>query len=114
MTTWQDIAIDVFEEGGASCTFYDDYCEIEFYSPAGEDFVMAVSADSAQELWSDLSNQARCFNPDAHAANWYGANQGEPSSLRVLLDDAEAIASTLCELTNALAKSFTAAGIWFN
>lgn len=114
MTTWQDTAIDVFEESGATATFSDGQCEIEFSSPAGEDFVATVSADSARDLCASLTNYAMWFDPDEHAAQWFGANRGEPSSLRVLLDDAEAIASTLCELSNALTKSLEGASVQSN
>ena len=114
MRTWQDIAIDAFEEGGASCAFFDGWCEIEFTSPAGEDFVATVSADSAHDLWASLTNYAMWFDPDEHAAQWFGANRGEPDSLCVLLDDAEAIASTLCEFSNVLTKSFANAGVQFD
>lgn len=38
------------------------------------------------------------FDPEEHAAMWYGQNRGEPSSLRALLDNADNIHESLRRL----------------
>ena len=65
--------------------------EIENWSPAGEDVIITLRGTTMAELASDAEDAWENFNADEHAAEWYGANRGEPSSMRDLLDDAEAI-----------------------
>jgi hypothetical protein len=77
----------------------DEYCaELEFYSEAGEDFVFTVCFDGTWEnfvfrfwLYADE------FDPDEHAEMWVGSRgkNGVPSSIRVLIDDADDIKKTL-------------------
>lgn len=83
-------ANDIHVEG------YEDGWEISFYSPAGEDFVMYLAGQNIEELLKSL--QEYQFDAEEHAYTWYGANRGEPSSLKELLEDAEAIAQEIKEL----------------
>lgn len=73
--------------------------ELEKYSPAGEDFIFDVRTENFVE---DVRNYYESFSPDDHAHEWYGQHRGEPSSLRALLDDAEAIDAELEKLADAL------------
>ena len=90
---------------GLDWGIYDggDYYELSKYSPAGEDFSIIAHRDGesyAQELREAYDG----FDPDEHAAMWYGQNRGEPSSLRELLDDAEAINQMIEELAIAISN----------
>ena len=80
-----------------------DCVELEKYSPAGEDFFFDIDSecfDSYNKLYDELYQQWDDFNPDEHAAGWYGKNKGEPDSLQELLDDANAIKGILEDLLN--------------
>lgn len=74
----------------------EDGWELEFYSPAGEDYLMYLNGTDIEEILDSLEEYE--FDPEQHAHDWYGANCGEPSSLRDLLEDAEAIAQKIEEL----------------
>ena len=67
----------------------------ESYSPAGEHLVFEGRFDDRFNnsilLMEDTRERYLEFDPDEHAAGWYGAGMGEPSSLQDLLDDAIAI-----------------------
>lgn len=78
--------------------------DLENYSPAGEDFIFNVSVEdeNSADYWKEVFDYWDNFDPDDHAAMWYGQNRGEPASLRVLLDDAEAIDKMLEQLWRAL------------
>lgn len=78
-----------------------DYYELESYSPAGEDFIITVRRDGESYAY-ELKEIYEDFDPSDHAVMWYGQNRGEPSSLRELLDDAEAEKQMIRELANAI------------
>jgi len=87
--------IETMEENEWTVTQYiDGSIDLEKYSPAGEDFIVSFcdydTVDNATFI-DALSNYVDGFDPEEHAAGWYGKNNGEPSSLRDLLDDAEYI-----------------------
>ncbi len=79
----------------------DEYVELEKYSPAGEDYSFTAEVEN---FISDVQKEHEYFDADEHATMWYGQNCGEPSSLRELLDDAEAIKKMIGELYNALTE----------
>lgn len=77
-------------------TYVDDSSKeicVEFrqYSPAGEDFSFCVWAQNVKDLPQKIMECYEDFDPEEHAAMWYGARRGEPSSLRALLEDADRI-----------------------
>lgn len=78
--------------------------DLEKYSPAGEDFIfnVCVEDENNADYWAEVLDAWGDFDPDEHANMWYGQNRGEPASLRVLLDDAEAIKDMLEQLWRAL------------
>ena len=80
----------------------DKYVEFEGYSPAGEDLYFTEFYRAITDLPRLLRERYADFDPDEHAAGWYGKNNGEPHSLRVLLDDAEAIGEMIWDLAEAL------------
>lgn len=79
----------------------DQDLEISQYSPAGEDFSFSVSKDN---LIYNIIEYACNFDPDEHAEMWIEGRgtRGIPSSVRVLIDDADAIAEMLESLADKL------------
>ena len=93
--------ISVCEENGWTVNEDDGYVELEQHSPAGEDFYLCVDAEKFTE---NVIDYADSFSPDEHAAEYVprrGTN-GIPSSIRVLIDDADEIKMMLSELAMAL------------
>lgn len=86
--------------GGTGKT--EKYVEFEKYSPAGEDFGFYEFYNRLSDLPRLIMERWEDFDPDDHAVAWYGANNGEPSSLQELLDDAKAIEKMLYDLAQAL------------
>ena len=78
------------------------YVEFERYSPAGEDLIITEYYHSIPEISDKLIERYNDFDPEQHAAEWYGANRGEPYSLQDLLDDARDIEDLLFDLAYAL------------
>lgn len=78
------------------------YIDLENYSPAGEDLYVTIQGESLCEIAQDLQQYAQNFNAEEHAAGWYGRNNGEPSSLRTLLADADEIQEMLDDLSIAI------------
>ncbi len=73
-----------------------DFICIRNYSPAGED--MTLEVNSREDLITACEN----FDVDEHFELWYGANNGEPSTPRLLLQDCEAQAKMYEALAEAL------------
>ena len=74
----------------------DKEWSFESYSPAGENLIIEgdwswFGDDRLNGLARYLRGIYADFDPDEHASGWYGANRGEPDSLRKLVDDANAI-----------------------
>ena len=81
--------MEITEQLGWKIYEGSNYYELSQYSPAGEDFSIDVICDGLSYA-DELKAVCDCFEPDEHAVMWYGQNRGEPSSLRDLLNDAEA------------------------
>lgn len=81
---------------------YGDFYDLEWYSPAGEDYVLTLIGNTDEELERDFFESFYVFNIDRHAYEWYGKNNGEPSSLEELLEDAKAIWEHLRDTSIAL------------
>lgn len=113
MTTWRDKAEEVFENHDISANYYTQsdwsYFECEFCSDAGEDFIFVLGATSKDAFIEDLRNYYQEFDPEEHAASWFGANRGEPKSLRRLLADADSIDEMLEDLTIDMTRQLNAA-----
>ena len=80
----------------------DKWVEFEGYSPAGENLCFTEFYRTLSDIPHGLGERFTDFDPDEHAAGWYGKNNGEPSSLRELLEDAEAIGKMIWDLAEAL------------
>lgn len=82
----------------------DNFIELEWYSPAGEDFLLSFAFDvkDDDDFLSQLYDAYINFDTERHAVENYGM-LGAPG-LRVLLDDADAIEDELKRLWCALSK----------
>lgn len=79
----------------------DGNIELEKYSPAGEDFIITVGEEGFVD---NVKAYAASFDQDEHIELWIegrGKN-GVPSSVRELVEDAQAIDNMLRELACAL------------
>lgn len=99
-----DALIDKAEELDWSCHIYEDGIEFETCSPAGEDFIFTVP--DKENLVKEVREYAADFDADEHAEMWVEGRgkRGVPSSIRTLIDDADAIRELLDELAEALAE----------
>lgn len=84
----------------------DNGCvELEKFSPAGEDFIVSVSAENFVE---NVRSYADGFDEDEHIEMWIEARRsgrgGIPSTKRLAID-AEAIQDMLDELADALEEA---------
>lgn len=98
--------IDVLESREWKVSSYTDdgRVELEWYSPAGEDFLMCVRVENFPEAVAKYYGD---FDVDEHIAMWIEAKQngvnGVPTA-RELVHDAEAIDAELEELAIVLAE----------
>lgn len=76
--------------------------ELEWYSPAGEDFTLSFDVEDDDDFLSQLYDTYMDFDPEQHAIENYGM-RGAPG-LRVLLSDADAIEDELKRLWCVLSK----------
>ena len=99
-----DISVLSIEKQGK-----EHVAELEWYSPAGEDFIIVVWFNGTDSGFVEgFTEYAADFDPDEHAEGWveYRGKGGCPSSIRELIEDADAINSMLKETAiklNALA-----------
>lgn len=80
----------------------DKSIDLEWYSPAGEDFMLSFSVKDDDDFLSQLFDAYMNFDTEQHAIENYGMS-GAPG-LRVLLDDAEAIEGEIQRLWCELSK----------
>lgn len=104
--------VDVLEDLGwqyLSADKYDDgqYYEIESTSPAGEDLCETIWVKPNETIAQAFRRHADEFDADEHAEMWIQCRgkRGVPDSVRVLIDDAEAIEKMLAELASAVEKA---------
>lgn len=81
-----------------------DDVEFEKYSPEGEDFSFSVDCDTWEELISGVAAYSADFDVDEHVELWIDSRgkRGVPSSVRALVEDAEAIDKMVRELASKL------------
>lgn len=94
---------EVAEELGWQSNWKMDHgsIDLETWSDAGENLILPLFEKDFQDyghLVKRLMDEYIDFDPEEHAAMWYGQGKGEPGSLRVLLDDADGIAEKLEDL----------------
>lgn len=99
--------LDILEKREWSvCDYTDDgRVELEWYSPAGEDFIVCVKVENFPDEILDYSDS---FDPDEHIAMWIEAKQngtkGVPGA-RQIVHDAEEIEKELDELAFELQEA---------
>ena len=78
---------------------------IESWSPAGENLVYEIYEDEG--FVGSIKRLAADFDADEHAEMWVAGRgkNGVPSSIRELVDDADAIDKMLQDLASALADT---------
>ena len=80
--------------------------ELEKHSPAGEDFIVSVEAETEEEFAENVRIYAAEFDPEEHIEMWAAAKyDGKDStipSIKELVEDADAIDKMLQELAAAL------------
>ena len=99
MNKLHDSILDVLEENDFSVCSMDEQngktvAELEWYSPAGEDVIITVWFNGTNSGFVDgFTNYAADFDPDEHAEMWVESRgkNGVPSSIRELINDADAI-----------------------
>lgn len=98
--------LPVFKRCGWNVNVSDNEIEIENWSPAGENIVEYL--DKTIDIPSQMQNIADNFDADEHAEMWieHRGKNGVPGSIRVLLNDADAIQ----EMYNKLAHSLKFGG----
>lgn len=99
--------IAVAELHGWVVNHFDEDKIIEFYqySPAGEDYGFAVSYNTVLDIPGNVRCFAENFDVDGHIKMWIEAEANGVSgvpSVRILCDDAEAIADMQDDLAEAL------------
>lgn len=72
------------------------------YTPKGQDVELEFINKYLHCIWIDVRDYWENYNPDEEAIMWYGRNNGEPSSLRELLDDMEYVDDKLEKLYKKL------------
>ena len=110
MTNISQKLLDVIEDQDWNVDDYEDgSIDLESYSNMGEDFIVSFSAEETKDdetFIQALFVYTEEFDPEEHAAGWYQQHNGEPSSLRTLLEDADYIKKEMLEpLYKALVKA---------
>lgn len=81
---------------------YENDIELEKYSPAGENFIFSVNKKNCIE---EIKKYILNFDADEHAEMWINnmhTVSGVPQSVRILINDADAIQDMLNELADSL------------
>lgn len=82
-----------------------DEVMLEQFSPAGEDFFFYADK---KNFAKSIKEYAEYFSPDEHAEMWVEnmkTVKGVPQSIRILIDDADAIKQMLTELSEQINKN---------
>ena len=92
----EELGWHVHEENG-------EYVDFAQFSPAGEDFSFTVSANN---IVKEVRKYADGFDADEHAELWLDSRGkgGCPSTIRELINDADAIKTMVQDLATALEK----------
>ena len=85
-------SIDEWKDKKGYTIYVDNTC--------GEDFTIEIN--KGQDELEDIINSCDGFDVDEHFGLWFGANNGEPSSAQVLLDNCREIGENLEQLSDLL------------
>ncbi len=94
--------LHVFKHYGWKVNITDKEIEIENWSPAGENLVEYL--DKKIDIPSQMQKIADNFDADEHAEMWieHRGKNGVPGSIRMLLNDADAIQEMYNKIAHAL------------
>ena len=82
----------------------EEYIIIGVFNTMGEDFEFEIEKSNTKQEVEDIIRECEIYDVDEHFSLWWGADRGEPSSVRVLLENCEEIGDTLDNLQSALYK----------
>ncbi len=107
MKRWQKKVKKIAEELKWSFNLSDDgeYIYLQIYSPKGQDCFLEINAVSFDDFSEQVNNYYEGYDPEEEAMLWYGQKQGEPSSLRALLDDMDWFDNQLKLLSEAIEEN---------
>lgn len=82
------------------------YVDLSFYSPAGEDCTFTIDCTDNETFVEGVRKEYENFDVDEHVMLWAESRgqNGVPSTIKELLDDAEEIERILEELSAGLEK----------
>lgn len=100
--------IGVAEKLDWSVTVNDNDFEFEKYSPAGQDFILSITANNLEEAISKIRERYDNFDVSEEASLWlddtgHGKN-GAPYDMKDLYEDMEACEQMILELYEALTE----------
>ncbi len=98
--------VEICESNGWNVN--EDRCiTLSQHSPAGEDFFFEIEAENDDEFVDCVEQYADEFDPDEHAEMWVElrGKRGVPKSIRILIDDADAIQDMISRLSDALQEA---------
>ena len=98
--------IDAADKAGWDCDIKHtkkgyEIC-FQTYSPYGQDVNCEIEAKTLEQVPDLVHEFWQGYDPEAEAMLWYGANRGEPKSLRELLDDMDWVDNKLQDLSAEL------------
>ena len=79
-----------------------NYWRISVDNPCCEDFTFEISKTKDDDDINQIISYCEDFDAEEHTVMWWGQNRGEPSSLRALLDNSDAIKEELDKLATFL------------
>ena len=71
-------------------------------SPCGQDVNCEISVRTLDEVPDEVHEYWKAYDPEEETMLWFGANRGEPKSLRKLLDDMDWVDDMLKTLSDKL------------
>lgn len=102
--------IEIANEIGWECDIEKEgkeyYVTISMYTPQNQDVSFDFTIKTLDMFQDEIYNCWQGYDPDEEAMLWYGKNNGEPESLRDLLDDMEYVESKLEELYKKCVLTF--------
>lgn len=101
-------AIKALEDREWNVDIEQNYILLEWYSPAGEDYVIErdINVLESDILYRIMRDEYEWYDVDEHVDLWcqYRGSHGVPDSYSVLIRDAEAIEKELYECQKILEK----------
>ena len=98
--------IEAADKAGWDCTIKKDangyHIAFNTDSPCGQDVWCEFDVERLNQIEDEVYQYWQAYDPDEAALLWHGANRGEPTSMRELLDDMDWVDDMLERLDMAL------------